>query len=113
MASICCSPPESLVPWRRSRSRRFGKSPNTASTARPPGATPIREFTWMPRLGWRVAEAAGPGWAMLPSAAAFVDPLFSTGIPLTLRMQPGYDHGYGFVATFMEDHLRWHAARLG
>lgn len=35
------------------------------------------------------------------------------GIPLTLRMQPGYDHGYGFVATFMEDHLRWHAERLG
>lgn len=35
------------------------------------------------------------------------------GIGLTLRMQEGYDHGYGFVATFMEDHLRWHAARLG
>ena len=33
-------------------------------------------------------------------------------IPLKLRMQPGYDHGYGFVATFMEDHLRWHAERL-
>ena len=37
----------------------------------------------------------------------------AAGIPLTLRMQPGYDHGYGFIATFMEDHLRWHAARLG
>ena len=33
-------------------------------------------------------------------------------IPLTLRMQPGYDHGYLFVSTFMDDHLRWHAARL-
>lgn len=47
-------------------------------------AQPIREFTWMPRLAWRVEQASGPGWAMLPSAAAFVDPLFSTGIPLTL-----------------------------
>lgn len=35
------------------------------------------------------------------------------GIPLTLRMQPGYDHSYFFISTFMEDHLRWHAARLG
>jgi FADH2 O2-dependent halogenase len=47
-------------------------------------ATAIREFTWMPRMAWRTREAAGPGWAMLPSAAGFVDPLFSTGIPLTL-----------------------------
>ncbi|HEX8484919.1 S-formylglutathione hydrolase [Sphingomonas sp.] len=35
------------------------------------------------------------------------------GIPLTLRMQPGYDHSYYFISTFMADHLRWHAARLG
>ena len=34
------------------------------------------------------------------------------GIALTLRMQPGYDHSYHFVSTFMADHLRWHAARL-
>ena len=31
---------------------------------------------------------------------------------LTLRMQPGYGHSYYFISTFMEDHLRWHAARL-
>jgi FADH2 O2-dependent halogenase len=47
-------------------------------------ASPIRPFTWMPRLAYRAAEAAGERWAMLPSAAAFIDPLFSTGIPLTL-----------------------------
>ena len=34
------------------------------------------------------------------------------GIGLTLRMQEGYDHSYYFIATFMEDHLRWHAERL-
>ncbi len=36
----------------------------------------------------------------------------TAGIPLTLRMQPGYDHSYYFISTFMHDHLRWHAARL-
>jgi S-formylglutathione hydrolase len=35
------------------------------------------------------------------------------GIPLTLRRQEGYDHSYFFIATFIEDHLRWHAERLG
>ncbi|HEY0315164.1 MAG TPA: S-formylglutathione hydrolase [Sphingomonas sp.] len=35
------------------------------------------------------------------------------GIDLTLRLQPGYDHSYYFISTFMADHLRWHAARLG
>ncbi|MBX3485357.1 S-formylglutathione hydrolase [Phenylobacterium sp.] len=34
------------------------------------------------------------------------------GIPLTLRRQPGYDHSYYFIASFMDDHLRWHAERL-
>ena len=34
------------------------------------------------------------------------------GIDLTLRLQPGYDHGYYFVSTFMADHVAWHAARL-
>jgi S-formylglutathione hydrolase len=32
--------------------------------------------------------------------------------PLNLRMQEGYDHSYHFVSTFMEDHLRHHAAAL-
>ena len=36
----------------------------------------------------------------------------AAGIPITLRMQPGYDHSYLFIATFMADHLRWHADRL-
>jgi len=35
------------------------------------------------------------------------------GIDLTLRMQSGYDHSYYFISTFMADHLRWHAERLG
>jgi S-formylglutathione hydrolase len=35
------------------------------------------------------------------------------GQPLTLRWHEGYDHGYYFISTFMEDHLRQHAEALG
>jgi S-formylglutathione hydrolase len=33
-------------------------------------------------------------------------------IPLKLRRQPGYDHSYYFISTFMDDHLHWHAQQL-
>jgi len=38
--------------------------------------------------------------------------LAETRTPHMFRMQPGYDHSYFFVASFMEDHIRWHAERL-
>ena len=34
------------------------------------------------------------------------------GIDATIRMQPGYDHSYYFISSFMADHVAWHAARL-
>ncbi len=34
------------------------------------------------------------------------------GFPLELRVQPGYDHSYFFIASFVEDHLRFHAKHL-
>jgi len=34
------------------------------------------------------------------------------GQSLTLRRQAGYDHGYWFIASFIEDHLRFHADAL-
>ncbi len=37
----------------------------------------------------------------------------SVNQPLTLRFHPGYDHSYYFIATFIEDHIRHHAAILG
>ena len=40
------------------------------------------------------------------------DACAAAGIDLTLRLQPGYDHSYYFISTFMADHLAWHAARL-
>lgn len=40
------------------------------------------------------------------------DACAAAGIDLTLRFQPGYDHSYHFVSTFMAEHLAWHSARL-
>ncbi|MGV9008945.1 S-formylglutathione hydrolase [Brevundimonas sp.] len=34
------------------------------------------------------------------------------GQPITIRMQPGYDHSYFFMASFMADHVAFHAKRL-
>jgi tetracycline 7-halogenase / FADH2 O2-dependent halogenase len=48
------------------------------------GARAIREFTWMPHLTYRSETAAGEGWVMLPSAAAFIDPLFGPGMPMSV-----------------------------
>ncbi|HZJ94854.1 MAG TPA: S-formylglutathione hydrolase [Thiopseudomonas sp.] len=51
-----------------------------------------------------LAEQLNP--AALEQAAKQVD------YPLTLRMQPGYDHSYFFISTFIEEHLRFHAKAL-
>jgi FADH2 O2-dependent halogenase len=47
-------------------------------------ARAVRPFVHAPRLAFRSARVAGPSWAMLPSAAGVIDPLLSTGFPLTL-----------------------------
>lgn len=36
----------------------------------------------------------------------------AVGQPLTLHRRAGYDHGYHFIASFIDDHLRHHAAAL-
>jgi len=47
-------------------------------------AEPTMPFVHAPRLAFRSGTIAGRCWALLPSAAGFVDPLLSTGFPLTL-----------------------------
>ena len=42
----------------------------------------------------------------------FVEACDNAGQQLELRMHPGYDHGYFFIQSFIEDHLRHHAERL-
>jgi S-formylglutathione hydrolase len=37
----------------------------------------------------------------------------AAGQPLTLRRHAGYDHGYYFISTFVEEHLRHHRRQLG
>lgn len=44
---------------------------------------------------------------------AFEEACRSVGQPLTLRRHPGYDHGYYFISTFVDDHLRFHRRNLG
>jgi len=41
-------------------------------------------FSYIPRLSFMSGRVTGRKWAMLPSSAGFVDPLLSTGFPLTL-----------------------------
>ena len=42
----------------------------------------------------------------------FADACRGSGQAFELRMHAGYDHGYYFIQTFMEEHLRWHARQL-
>ena len=61
-------------------------------------ARPVLPFVHSPRLPFRSARVGGPGWALLPYAAGFVDPLLSTGFPLTLL-------GVTRLATVLEGEL--------
>jgi S-formylglutathione hydrolase len=36
----------------------------------------------------------------------------AAGYPLTLRLQPGYDHSYYFIATYIGEHIAFHAANF-
>ncbi len=66
-------------------------------------AAPTRAFTWLSELSFAAESITGDGWVMLPSAAGIVDPLLSTGFPLTLL-------GVQRVAAAIADH--WGTGRL-
>ncbi|MDD2221876.1 MAG: S-formylglutathione hydrolase [Pseudomonas sp.] len=44
--------------------------------------------------------------------AALQEAAQRAGYPLTSRLQPGYDHSYYFIASFIDEHLRFHAQAL-
>ena len=67
------------------------------------GAQATLPFVHVPRLSFRSGAVVGERWALLPSAAGFVDPLLSTGFPLTLL-------GVSRLAEAMEHD--WDATRL-
>jgi S-formylglutathione hydrolase len=71
-----------------------------------------------------VARRAFPGPILIDQGTAdqflveqllpqkFASAAAKSGQRLRLRMQPGYDHGYYFIQTFMADHVRHHAEQL-
>jgi S-formylglutathione hydrolase len=106
-------------------------SPIVAPSQVPWGTKALGGYLGADRAAWRQHDAV----ALIEDGARFSDFLVDYGdadqflneqlrpelleracsqaeIPLNLRRQAGYDHSYYFVSTFMEDHLRWHAARL-
>ncbi len=62
--------------------RLLERLPSVAAQFR--DARPIVPFVHAPRIAFRSRRVSGPGWALLPSAAGVIDPLLSTGFPLTL-----------------------------
>lgn len=106
-------------------------APICASSRVPWGERALRGYLGADRTAWRKHDAVAliEDGARLPAllvdqgdADTFLDEQLrsqllreacdATGIDLTLRIQPGYDHSYHFISTFMADHLRWHAVRL-
>jgi S-formylglutathione hydrolase len=106
-------------------------SPIVAPSQVPWGIKALGGYLGSDRAAWRKHDAV----ALIEDGARFSDLLVDVGdadpflteqlrpelleqacakasIPLTLRRQPGYDHSYYFISTFMADHLRWHATRL-
>ena len=85
------------------------------------------------RAAWRAYDATAlieeRGWSGPPllvdqgTADTFVDTQLrpdlleaacaKAGVALVLNRREGYDHSYFFIATFIESHLRFHAAQLG
>jgi S-formylglutathione hydrolase len=69
------------------------------------------------RSGWRSEILIDQGLADEFLASQLKPELFeaaaaAAAVPLTLRRHAGYDHGYYFIASFIEDHLRHHARHL-
>ena len=76
-------------------------------------AEAVQPFQHISQLAFRSASVTGPNWALLPSAAGFVDPLLSTGFPLTLlgiaRLAGIIEHNWGSESFTMR--LSDYAAR--
>ncbi len=106
-------------------------SPIASPMQCPWGAKALSGYLGADRTAWSDYDACAliDGGARLPhllvdqgDADNFLDSQLKThllaeaceraGMAATIRMQPGYDHSYNFISTFMADHLRWHAERL-
>jgi len=107
-------------------------APIAAPSQVPWGQKAFRGYLGPDRATWAdydatalVERAPWPGKIMVDQGTAdkflgeqlrpelFADACARAGQQLRLRMQPGYDHSYWFIQTFMPDHVAWHAAALG
>ena len=101
----------SQVPWgRKALSRYLG--PDEATWRRHDTVALIEDGARLPELLVDQGDA-DPWLAEQLQPERLERACEAAGIGLTLRRQPGYEHGYFFVQSFIEDHLRWHARRLG
>jgi S-formylglutathione hydrolase len=106
-------------------------SPIAAPMQSPWGQKAFTNYLGTDTQAWRdydatelVARKAYPGPILIDQGSAdqflvaelkperFAAAAAKAGQQLNLRMQPGYDHGYYFIQTFMADHLRHHAEQL-
>ncbi|MCC6869597.1 MAG: S-formylglutathione hydrolase [Burkholderiales bacterium] len=104
-----------------------------SSAARSPwGENALTKYLGSDRNAWRqydatalIAERGWPGPPLLVDQGSddsflheqlkpelLEEACTRAGVPLRLRMRDGYDHSYYFIATFVEDHLRFHAANV-
>src|SRR6478609_819683 len=96
IASICCSPPESLVPWLLSRSFRFGNRSKICSSGNPPGRTTggSNKFSRTSRLE-KIPRSSGqnatPMRAILSEDARMMSWLLNFTEPMRLPMMPMID----------------------
>lgn len=106
-------------------------APITAPTQCPWGRKAFANYLGSDLDTWKeydatelLARRAFPGHILIDQGSAdqwlaeqllpekFADAANRSGQSYTLRMHPGYDHGYYFIQTFMADHLRHHASQL-
>ena len=89
----CCLPPPFLSPATSCVSPPHSTLTPLPSQPRTPGsADSFLETQLKPEAFQAAADAAG--------------------FPVTMRMQPGYDHSYFFMATFIDEHVAFHAKSL-
>jgi S-formylglutathione hydrolase len=107
-------------------------APITSSTRCPWGEKALTGYLGQDRARWREYDATAliedRGWKGPPIVVdqGTSDPFLESqlkprlledacqrsGVSLDLRLRGGYDHSYFFIATFIEEHLRFHADHL-
>ena len=100
----------SQVPWGEKALGRY-LGPDRAAWRRHDAVALIEDGARVPELLVDQGDA-DPFLAEQLRPELLQDACAAAAIDLTLRIQPGYDHSYHFVSTFMADHLAWAAERL-